>query len=91
MIPTSSHNDESMAYWVDYDPHPRIFTAPDDPPGCTPCPALVTTDPDTGQQVVRVAWKPDEIEVAALAHGGTIWLSCWGGLPAHMLEVQGPS
>jgi hypothetical protein len=32
----------------------------------------------------------DEIELAALAHGGTIWLSTWGGLPAHQLEVQAP-
>lgn len=74
------------AYWGDYTWHHATFTAPDDPPDCTPCPALVT-ETEHGP-VVRVAWKPDEIEAAAIADGGTIWLSTWGGLPAHSLEVQ---
>lgn len=26
-------------------------------------------------------------EIAALAAGGTIWLSTWGGLPPHQIEV----
>lgn len=91
MIPTSAHTPEAMAYWADYHPRPAVFTAPDDPPGCEPCPALITDSVDgDGLQVVRVAWKLDEIELAALARGGTIWLSCWGGLPPHMLEVQEP-
>lgn len=40
--------------------------------------------------VVRVAWELDEIELARLAKGGTLWLSTWGGLPVHMLEVVEP-
>lgn len=92
VIPTSAHTPEAMAYWADHNPRPAVFTAPDDPPNCEPCPALITDSIDEGYSgpIVRVAWKPDEIELAHLARGGTIWLSCWGGLPAHMLEVQAP-
>lgn len=45
---------------------------------------------DLGQSTVRVAWTPDEIELTHLARGGTIWLSTWGGLPVHSLQVQAP-
>lgn len=90
-IPTSAHTPEALAYWADYNPQRAVFTAPDDPPNCEPCPALVTDSSDRdGSKVVRVAWKLDEVELANLARGGTIWLSTWGGLPAHMLEVQPP-
>lgn len=76
-----------VAYWQDQ--HPQI-TLMVSPPGenCSDCSAIVTRGEDG--TVVRVAWKPDEIDLAHLARGGTIWLSCWGGLPPHMLEVQEP-
>lgn len=80
--------EEHLAYWTDYEPLPRTFTAPDQLDDCAPCPAIVTMS--NGERVVRVAWKPDEIELAHLAQGGTLWLSTWGGLPPHMLEVQEP-
>lgn len=85
-----------LDYWRGVDPDARVvvFNAPeDDPPGCQPCPAVVTVTVEDGRPfaVVRVAWKPNEIELAQLAQGGTIWLSTWGGLPAHMLEVQQPT
>lgn len=81
-----------MAYWADYQPRPVVFAADD--PDCVPCPALVTTVDDpygvVGPTVVRVAYTLDEVELAHLAKGGTLWLSTWGGLPPHMLEVQPP-
>lgn len=85
--------DAGRAYWSDYEHREVTFTAPDDPPGCEPCRALVTRTFEDGRafDVVRVPWKPNEIELVHLAKGGTIWLSTWGGLPAHMLEVQEPA
>jgi hypothetical protein len=90
MIPVTDLTPEHQAYW-DHAPI-TIFTAPEDPAGCVPCPGIVTRIIEDGRSfaVVRVAWKPDEIEIAHLAKGGTIWLSTWGGLPPHMLEVQAP-
>jgi hypothetical protein len=89
MNPTNADTPEALAYWADLNPRPAIFTAPGEMPGCAPCPALVTdTTVGDGAQVVRVAWQLDEIELAHLARGGTLWLSVWGGLPPHMLEVQ---
>ena len=37
---------------------------------------------------IHVPWQPSEIDVAALAHGGTVWLVVVGGLPPHRLEVR---
>lgn len=85
--------DADMAYWADYNPQPRTFTAPGEvEAGVEPCQALVTDDLLDGQfgQVVRVPWTLNEIELAHLARTGTLWLSTWGGLPMHMLEVQEP-
>lgn len=36
---------------------------------------------------IKVAWMPSEVDLARLAHGGTIWLTVTGGLPPHRLEV----
>lgn len=92
MIGQIEITEDHMAYWRSVDPDARvvIFTAPEDPPDCVPCPGVVTRMVEEGREfhVVRVAWKPNEIELAQLALGGTIWLSTWGGLPPHMLEVQ---
>ena len=85
--------DEDMEYWRDLDPRPVLFAADD--PTFEPCAAVVTTVVDehgvVGQTVVRVPWTLSEIELMHLAKGGTIWLSAWGGLPPHMLEVQPPA
>lgn len=56
---------------------------PEEGPDVIPCPCLVANDAG----VVHVAMTLDEIEVAALAQGGTLWLSTWGGLPIHLVEV----
>lgn len=79
---------DHLAYWADqFDASPIVMQAP---PGmaCEDCAAILTNTPDG--RVVRVAWKPNEIDLAHLARGGTIWLSCYGGLPPHSLEVQAP-
>lgn len=93
MTPVVEFTDEHLDYWSEGDDmRIVIFTAPGDPPGCVPCPGIATRVIEDGHEfhVVRVAWKPDEVDLAHLAHGGTIWLSTWGGLPAHRLEVQAP-
>lgn len=83
--------DADMAYWADCNPRRVTFTAPGEvEAGIEPCPGIVTDDPDDQSPIARVAWQLDEIELAHLARTGTIWLSCWGGLPVHMMEVQAP-
>lgn len=69
----------------------QIFGAPrDHEDDVSPCETVVTQS-DTEQYVrVWVPWKLDEIELAHLARGGTIWLSTMGGLPPHFLTVQEP-
>lgn len=83
--------DDHIEYWAHLRPRPGVFEAPQSMPSCIPARAIVTcADDDPDAEVVRVPWKPDEIELAQLAQGGTIWLSTWGGLPPHQLEVQAP-
>ena len=83
-----------LAYWAEHQHRVCTFTAPGEREvGIEPATGIVTQprDPvDLGMPCVRVAWKPNEIDLAHLAQGGTIWLSCWGGLPPHQLEVQPP-
>jgi hypothetical protein len=86
---------EHLAYWSDFEARVCTFTAPEEREvGIEPATGIITSpkDPaDLGVSCVRVAWKPDEVDMANLIHGGTIWLSTWGGLPPHMLEVQPPA
>lgn len=85
-----SISDADMAYWSEHNPRPAVFGAPAEiEAGIVPCPAIVT-DGDQFGQVIRVPWALDEIEVAHLATGGTLWLSTWGALPVHGMEVQAP-
>jgi hypothetical protein len=85
---------EHLAYWRDYEYRVAIFTGPSEQAvGIEPAVGVVTQprEPaDLGVACVRVAWKPNEIDLAHLARGGTIWLSTWGGLPPHSIEVQPP-
>lgn len=81
-----------LAYWSALNPRPATFGPPLGSEDVAPCPAIVTTDDmASGHDVVRVPWQLDEIELVHLAKGGTLWLSMWGGLPPHMLEVQEPA
>lgn len=82
---------EHVAYWEHLEPRPATFRAPAGVEDCGDAEVIITcSDISREEQVVRVAWKPDEIELAALAQGGTIWLSTWGTLLPHMLEIQAP-
>ena len=73
--------DADMEFWSEQGAPPRaaVFAGPE---GVEPCLAVVTGD------VVRVPWHLTPLEALQLADGGTLWLSTWGGLPPHMLEVQ---
>lgn len=57
------------------------------PPGdeiqILPCPALI----DHTNNCIYVEYQLNELEVAALAHGQSLWLTVWGGLPIHRLNV----
>lgn len=78
------------SYWADFHESGIVtFVAPADMPDCAPCQAVVTRDED-GTQVVRVPWKPDRTDLLHLISGGTVWVSLWGALPPHMIEVQAP-
>jgi hypothetical protein len=87
--------EEHVGYWSDFDAKVATFTAPEEREvGIEPALGIITQpkdELDLGVACVRVAWKPSEIDLAHLARGGTIWLSCWGGLLPHMLEVQAPT
>lgn len=85
--------DADLEYWADHHPVAIVIGGPPSEPDCIPCPALITCTPGvlTGtDKAIRVPYELDEIELAHLARGGTLWLTAWGGLPIHMLEVQAP-
>lgn len=73
-------------YWRELNPQPVQFSPPGEMDECEACMAFVTYE--AGIAVVRVPWEPSDQDLVALASGGTVWLSTWGGLPPHMLEVQ---
>lgn len=78
--------DEQAAYWCLRDMSSQrsvVIGGPEEGPDVIPCPALVASDAN----MVHVAYQLDEIELAALARGGTLWLTTWGGLPIHLVEV----
>lgn len=74
-------------YWSDRDGGSDVarvvIGGPEEGPDVIPCPAVVS--PEAG--MIHVAYALDEIELAALAQGGTLWLTTWGPLPVHLLEV----
>lgn len=83
---------EHLAYWISSEdtigtPNPVLYRG--EPGTDVGAVESVITETQAGP-VVRVPWKPDEIDLAHLAKGGTLWVSTWGGLPPHMLEVQEP-
>jgi hypothetical protein len=85
---------QHRAYWQEYETAVSVFTAPgEEEAGIEPALAIVTEardECDLGQRVIRVAFKPDEIDLAHLARGGTIWISFVGYVPVHGIEVQPP-
>jgi hypothetical protein len=78
--------DAEVAYWDDRDTagHEHlVIGGPEEAPDVIPCHAIA----GYGCPAVHVAYELNEIEVAHLATGGTLWLSTWGGLPIHRVEV----
>jgi hypothetical protein len=77
------------AYWAqrtELATDPYVIGGPNEGSNVIPCPALVSHDGETSR-MIHVAWSLNELELAALAQGATLWLTCWGGLPIHNLEV----
>lgn len=81
-------DEAAIGYWSDYGPSLITMRAPAAMPDCADCSAVRTITTDG--LVVRVAWKPDAADLELLNAGGTVWLSMWGGLAPHQLEVQAP-
>jgi hypothetical protein len=76
-------------YFGEWNPRPVMYDADND--SVDPVAALVTDDETGGfKRVIRVPWILNEIDLANLAKGGTLWLNCMDGLPAHYLHVQPP-
>lgn len=97
MRPLADITSEHLAYWADLNPRVKTFAAPEGLADCEPCRAVVTCEMEPGDDglsvgppIVRTPWQLDDEEIARLVQGGTLWLSTWGGLPPHMLEVQAP-
>jgi hypothetical protein len=66
-----------------------VFHRFDAPPGMEDCEAAEAVIHDDYE--ISVPWEPDEIDVAMLANGGTIWLTMVakaGFLPPHRIEVR---
>lgn len=81
--------DEDVEYWNGI-ARPAMRQTYACPPGmddCDPAEVVSTRDPTEGGTVVRVYWRPDEIDLARLAEGGAVVLSSWGGLTPHTLQV----
>lgn len=88
-------DDTHLAYWAEHETEIRRFTAPDEQAvGIEPATGIVTKPrhpTDLAVPTVRVAWRPSADDIENLRTGGVVWLSTWGGLPPHQLEVQPPS
>lgn len=89
MEPVTPTEDE-WGYWKDRDGHAPMSISmggPEEGPDVIPCPCLLGHDMVLGGRVVHVAYELNEIELAALAQGGRLWLTTYGGLPIHRVEV----
>lgn len=96
MIPVDA-TPEQIAYWAARDgvtPEHHVIGGPEEGPDVIPCPTLVgatVLQAHDGEvvpgAVFHVAYRLDELEVAALAQGATLWLTTWGVLPIHLLEI----
>lgn len=60
-----------------------VIGGPEEGAGVIPCPALV----GVGCGAIHVAYRLDDDELVRLAGGAALWLTTWGGLPVHLLEV----
>ena len=94
MIPVEATK-EQIEWWAERDGSEGekvTIGGPAEGPDVIPCPTLVTRGVDLGDGYIgnlfHVALQLDEIEVAALTQGGTLWLTTFGSLPIHLVEVQ---
>lgn len=80
--------DEEVEAWAIHDNDTttarRVLGGPEEGSDVIPCPTVVSFDAG----LCRVAYQLDEIELAHLARGGTLWLTTWGLLPVHLLSVS---
>jgi hypothetical protein len=77
-----SVSDDDLDIWTGCEI--RTFGAPNGMEDAV-APAETLTDGDG----THVPWQPNEVDLARLAHGGTIWLTTLGGLPPHRIDVLG--
>lgn len=78
-----------LDYFSELNPRAVVYSA--DNEHVDPVQAIVTEGIESGfVRHVRVPWVLDEIDLANLAKGGTLWLTALGELPAHYLHVQPP-
>lgn len=85
ITPTAHHE----IFWEQMDGCPQehqIIGGPEEGPDVRPCHALI----GRAAGVVHVPFHLDEIDLAHLARGGTLWLTTWGSLPIHRFDVQPP-
>lgn len=79
--------EQEIDYWSDRDGQqvrPYVLGGPEEGDDVIPCPTLIGVD---APAQCHVPYQLNEIELAALAQGGTLWLTTWGMLPVHLLEV----
>lgn len=86
MIPRPASEAE-RAWWAERDGASGhrlvVIGGPEEGAGVIPCPALV----GIGCGAIHVAYRLDDDELVRLAGGAALWLTTWGGLPVHLLEV----
>lgn len=89
MVETRRPDRAEITYWEQRDGRPQNPVLITDQPeeNTTPCPALLSID--DGQAVGHVAYDLSPDELAELVRGGRLWLTTWGGVPIHRVEVIG--
>lgn len=92
--PTAEH----LAYWRRDDqlvePFVQVIGGPEEGPDVNPCPTAISAHvDDLGNRSVEyhIPLRLDEIELAHMAQGGTLWLTTYGVIPIHRVEVQAPA
>lgn len=79
--------DAEAEFWTERDGQPvkpYVLGGPEEGDDVIPCPTLIAVDAPSR---CHVAYQLNELELAALAQGGTLWLTTWGMLPVHLIEV----
>lgn len=64
--------EKDLSFWNGFR---RTFKCPPGMENCRDVEVIHCAAPD----LIRIPWQPNEIELADLATGGTVWLTIWGG------------